>query len=416
MHNLQKIRLFRVILWAVYPLALLLVWPFARAKKKSSGNLFFFFDRYAIGGAQRIHLDILEAVKDQQKNIFFTRKSPNDKLKHAFYSVPMAEKKDISFWCDNLLFRIFTVHYYAFYLNRHHGAKLLSANSTFFYDMLPFISKKLLKTELLHNFSFGKKGMEFFGLANHKYFDYRIVYDSYTLSNIKQQYLDYAVDDKYLDRLLFIEPGVESESQYQKNFDGPIRVLYAGRGGYQKRVWLLNKIVEHCIDKLSGIEFHFAGPIDKELTEKVKRNAQLHGQVGSIEKMRDLYNGSHIIILTSAFEGFPMVIKEGMAQGVVPLVTALQGNKMHLQHLKNALLIEAVEDEKKVVSEGIALLEFIVSKPEELQRLSLAAFNYAKENFSKQKFLDYYRDFLLKGETSAVIARPLLDRFSGESQ
>ncbi|MET0244398.1 MAG: hypothetical protein ABW174_13055, partial [Flavitalea sp.] len=176
MHNLTKIKIFRCLLWITYPVAVILLYPFAMMRKKNKSHLFFLFDRYAIGGAQKIHLDILKSVEDVPKQVYFTRHSPNDRLKDAFYSIPNTISADIHFWCDNLLFRLFSVHYFAFYINRHERAHVLSSNSTFFYDMLPFLHSEVHKTEPLHNFSYGKKGMEFFGLANHKLLDTRIVY------------------------------------------------------------------------------------------------------------------------------------------------------------------------------------------------------------------------------------------------
>jgi hypothetical protein len=153
MHNLTKIKIFRTLLWIAFPFALVLVYPFAVTKRKKKSSLFFLFDRYAIGGAQKVYFDILESVSDIQKTIYFTRQSSDDKLKEKFYSLPNTECHDIHFWCDNLLFRLFAVHFLSFYINRHHNAKLLSSNSTFFYDMLPFLSKKVRTIELFHNFS-----------------------------------------------------------------------------------------------------------------------------------------------------------------------------------------------------------------------------------------------------------------------
>src|SRR5687768_10241032 len=109
MHNLTKIRIFRIICRITYPLALLFIYPFALFKKKNRSHLFFFFDRYSIGGAQRIHLDVLESVQDIEKQLYFTRRSVNTSLKKSFYSIPNSVCMDIHLWCDYLLFRPFTV-------------------------------------------------------------------------------------------------------------------------------------------------------------------------------------------------------------------------------------------------------------------------------------------------------------------
>lgn len=343
-----------------------------------------------------MHLDILESVKDVFKIVYFTRYSPNDKLKHEFYSFVNTRCVDIHFWCDNLLFRLFTVHYFAFYLNRHKNAVVLSSNSTFFYDMLPFLSSDLKKIELLHNFSYGKKGMEFFGLANHEYLNYRMVIDAVTMQNIYDQYKEHQVDDRFIQRVKLIEFGVNIPEPVNKAAVPPLKILYAGRGTAQKRIWLLNQIVEHLMDAKAPVEFTFAGSMADELSDIVKANCKVYREIGDRNQMNELYRQSHVIILTSAFEGFPLVIKEGMSYGCVPVVTALPGNKTHLKPLVNALLMENPEDETGVVQQAVNNINLLLNDPRLLRDLSANAYSYASNNFQKIEFLKKYRLLLLK--------------------
>ncbi len=394
MHNLSKIKWFRIFLWIVYPFAWLLIYPFALLKKKNTSQLFFFFDRYAIGGAQRVHLDILDTVRDIPKQVYFTRRSLNDKLKQTFYTVPNSKNADIHFWCDNLLFRFLTVHFFAFYINRHPRAIVLSSNSTFFYDMVPFLKEKVYTIELLHNFTFGKMGMEFFGLANYKYLDKRLVIDANTLNNIHEQYKKFNVPPDYFKRIQLIEFGVDIPEQFEKSYTFPLKILYAGRGGPQKRVWLVDKVAAYFIDKKEPVEFHFAGPIEDELSPIVISNSKVHGPIDSKERMNDLFRQSHVLLLTSAYEGFPLVVKEAMAYGCVPLVTALPGNKTHLKDSVNSLLIDAIEDEERVVNEAIEKIESLIAQPDLLKKLSGSAYEYATKNFKREKFIVEYRRML----------------------
>lgn len=394
MHNLTKIKYFRVLLWITYPLSQLIFFPFIAFKKTNGSHLFFFFDRYALGGAQRVYLDILESVEDIQKRIFFTRKSPNTALKKDFYSFPNTDCSDIHFWCDNLFFRLFAVHYYAMYLNKHKNAIMLGSNSTFFYDMLPFIKKNNYKIELLHNFSYGKKGMEFFGLANYKYLDKRLVIDKYTLENIIAQYKEFRVPSSYIDRVDLIEFGVLTPDNLSKDFGLPLRILYAGRGTAQKRIWLLNQIVEYFLAHESPVKFTFAGSMANELSALVKEHCIIYDEIGDKETLNKLYQQSHAIILTSSFEGFPMVIKEGMSFGCIPIVTALPGNKTHLKHLYNALLIENPEDEQKVVQNAINNMQLLIDNHALIASLSTQAYEYARTHFRKDSFLNRYRELL----------------------
>jgi len=395
MHNLTKIKIFRCLLWITYPVAIIFIYPFVLLRKKHSGHLFFFFDRFAIGGAQRIHLDILKSVEDVPKMVFFTRKSPNDGLKDAFYSIPNTINFDIHIWCDYLLFRLFSVHYYSFYLNRHKRVHLLSSNSTFFYDLLPFLGAQVHKTELLHNFSYGKKGMEFFGLANVRLLDTRIVYDNFTLSNIHNQYTEYKVPADYKERILFIQPGVTVPENLPLKTNPPLHILYAGRGGPQKRVWLLNRIARHFITAGSRVQFHFAGPLAGEIDNDIAVASHVYGEVRTKDEMNRLYSEAHIIILTSAYEGFPMVIKEGMAYGCVPLVTALEGNKMHLKNGYNSILIGEFENEEAVVKQAITQINGLLADDGRLKEMSQTAYEYAAKHFDRQQFFKAYREFLM---------------------
>jgi hypothetical protein len=60
------------------------------------------------------------------------------------------------------------------------------------------------------------------------------------------------------------------------------------------------------------------------------------------------------------------------------------------------LLIDAVEDEEKVVSEGIEKIRELVTNQELLKRLSSDAHAYAMKYFDKRKFLSECRALLLR--------------------
>lgn len=120
----------------------------------------------------------------------------------------------------------------------------------------------------------------------------------------------------------------------------------------------------------------------------------MHGQISDPMQMQALYGQSHVIILTSAYEGFPMTIKEGMAQGCIPVVTALPGNKTHLRPNENALLLNTIDDEDEVVREGIEHLYCLCRDIVLRARLGKAAFLYAKEMFDRDSFMRSYAEIL----------------------
>ena len=394
MHNLTKIKIFRILLLITFPFAILFVFPWVLFKKKNATGLFFFLDRYSIGGAQRVYLDILESVRDIDKMVYFTRRSKDARLKETFYSMPHTHCRDIHFWCDNLLLRLFSVHYFAFYVNRHKGARILGSNSTFFYDMLPFFTRSTNTVELFHNFSYGKKGMEFFGLANHRYLQKRMIIDGATKENIRRQYDQYGVNPVYFERVQLVEFGVAVPAAFSKDLSLPLKILYAGRGGPQKRVWLVNRIAEYLLERQEPVEFHFAGTMMDDLSETVRQQSILHGELREKEALNTIYRDCHVLILTSAFEGFPMVIKEAMAYGCVPLATALDGIRTHLTHGSNCLLITEVNDEAGLVTEAIGHIRELIGDAALLSRLSENVWLYAQTHFTRETFLSTYRELL----------------------
>lgn len=394
MHNTSKIRLFRILLRLSWIPSLIFVYPLALFRRRLSGKHVFFFDRYSLGGAQRVHLDILNSIGDLPKLVLFTRLSPDQVMKPDFDRVPNAENQDIHFYCDNLLIRLFTVHYWAFYLNKHRNLTVFSSNSTFFYDLLPWLRKDFQRMELLHNFTYGNKGMEFFGLANYEFLNRRLVVDHYTAQNIRDQYQSGGVPVQFSEKIQVIEPGVDLPDSKSEKDPAPLRILYAGRATEQKRVWLINRIAEHIYKEQWPVEFHFAGHAENDLSADVMQKSVMHGSISNRETMQDLYKKTHVILLTSAYEGFPMVIKEGMAQGCIPMVTALPGNLTHLINEKNALLIESVSDENAVVKEAIIHIRHLLDDPEFRIRLSDSAFEYAQKNFGKCHFVKAYRALL----------------------
>jgi glycosyltransferase involved in cell wall biosynthesis len=395
MHNITKIKLFRILLWITYLPSLIILYPLAKLRKKSVTGLFFFFDRFSMGGAQRIHLDILKSIPEVEKQVFFTRFSPNPIFRKEFYQSPKTTIFDIHIWCDYLLFRLFSVHYFSFYINRHSTAQVFSANSTFFYDMLPFIKKPIVRTELLHNFTFGKQGMEYFGLQNYQWLDHRIVYDFFTRENIKNQYAEYNIPSAYLKRILFFEPGVDLPQEIIKPFTDPLKIVCAGRGGSQKRIGLISQIAEYFMEHRLPFEFHFAGTLIDELAPKVRSKSILHGNISDPDKMSALLDVMDIALLTSAYEGFPMFIKESMAHSCIPVATALPGNLMHLEDRVNALLIPNLQDENEIVKSAIQILEELSANKNLCRQISSMAYHYAKNNFSREKFNKSYRALLL---------------------
>ena len=70
-----------------------------------------------------------------------------------------------------------------------------------------------------------------------------------------------------------------------------------------------------------------------------------------------IYSSSHILILLSKSEGFPKVIAEGAAYGVVPIVSNVGGIKDYINQ-ENGILINDISAKKMIIfNEDIEYLE-----------------------------------------------------------
>jgi glycosyltransferase involved in cell wall biosynthesis len=131
-----------------------------------------------------------------------------------------------------------------------------------------------------------------------------------------------------------------------------------------------------------------------ELSQRVKAASELYGEVADPEKMASILANSDIALLTSAYEGFPMFIKESMAHGCIPLLTALPGNKTHIKNGENGLFIEEMADESGLVKEAVEKITVLTRERDECIRISREAYRYAQLHFNRLAFNQAYRTLL----------------------
>lgn len=139
-------------------------------------------------------------------------------------------------------------------------------------------------------------------------------------------------DSQNNDKLFKIDYGVNVCETYPertfKNSRSPIKIVYTGRLiEHQKRVSDLPKIMNLLCE--NGINYVFNivgnGPQENELKRECKEFVNkglcfFHG-ILSNEKVYEILRQSHILILTSEFEGKPLSVIEAMSQGCVPVVS-----------------------------------------------------------------------------------------------
>jgi glycosyltransferase involved in cell wall biosynthesis len=196
----------------------------------------------------------------------------------------------------------------------------------------------------------------------------------------------------YFDKLFFVDNKVEIPVLAKPN-NTTLQVLYVGRGAAQKRVHLLVQIVEYCYQKNIAVHFTFVGDVENYFTETNKKYCTLLGEIKDKKQLETIYNNSDALILTSAYEGLPLVVMDMMARGRVVISTAVDGIPDYIKHLQTGLLIEN-RSEQEIVADAVMLIEFLIANPTEKSSIENNAYQFAKSHFSNEVFDGFYRKVL----------------------
>ncbi len=383
------------------------MYPFVLAGKivaaikplKQEYDFFLFLPTYGIGGAERANGAIVEAIRDQKVLIFFTRKSPNDKLLHLFKR-PHTHCIDISKYTDNKWIYFANLYFRgvcAGYINaQKRKPGVFNGQCNFAYKLFPHLHNDINKVELIHT---SERRFSWVTFPYVPFINARIM----VADDIIQQHISYyeelGIPRRYQERIKKIFYTIHVPDQLpQREYHKPLKVYYAGRGGYQKRLEVLFEIVRRVQKEGLEIEFHFAGSFEDEVPSELKKNITWHGQISSTEEMYRLHSSMDVYLLTSRFEGFPLAIMEAMSCGVSIVATAVNGIPEHIVDDQNGLLIQSTDD-SEIIEEGVDHLRKLMGNPDLRIHIAKTNHQYALKNFSKEIFERAYREvFKLKAE------------------
>lgn len=347
-------------------------------------GLFFFFPFYHTGGAERVHSQIAGCFKDQQPWIFFAKRSADRGFREQF------EQSGCCFDIGPLLKYTYplSVGILAGLIGKHTHAQVFGCNSLYFYLLLPHLPDHVRATDLLHALG---GGAEQFALPVLERLDQRVVISRGVRDELLAFYRSAGIDPALDSRITVIANRVAvPETMPEKSSSGPLQVLFVGRGSEEKRVHLIGQAARHCRERGMDIEFTLVGDFEGWLHEEDRPCCTMTGLISSETALTELYRQSHLILISSSREGFPLTLMEGMAQGCVPVCTAVGGIPEHIRHLENGWLLPA-EDDEAVVAGLYAALEKLSQDRALLGRLSGAAFSHAQIHFGSKRFYAAYR-------------------------
>ena len=275
----------------------------------------------------------------------------------------------------------------AAWINKSERPVIFGGESLFFYKMLPHVKKSAKKIELCHLNTWIN-----YSLAFAKYIDLRIFSTPKIKRDVEDIYNRIHLPRSYFDKLVFIDNKVDIPPLKESEND-ILQVLYVGRGAPQKRVHLIAEIARQMHQAGERIQFSFVGDVENLIPDDVRKYVALYGNVGNVKELHEIYMNSDVLILTSAYEGLPIVIMDMMARGKIVISTAVDGIPDYITHMENGLLITEKE-ETKIIQQGAEFLKLLITNPELKSEIGRKSYHYALKHFSGETFCQTYRKIL----------------------
>jgi glycosyltransferase involved in cell wall biosynthesis len=195
--------------------------------------------------------------------------------------------------------------------------------------------------------------------------------------------------EELIERIKFIPNSVYiPENIDDKNYLDPLKVLVIGRGTYEKRIHLILKAAKILNKTNPSISFTFVGPEEAKFS-CVPLNCTIIEATTNKEIINKYYKKNHLITIVSEREGFPLVLAEGMAFGLVPVTTAVGGIPFVIESYSNGILILESE-ERQIVDKLIEVIIELEKRRDLLLTMSIKARQYAVENFNYTNFRKEY--------------------------
>ena len=356
---------------------------------KTQHNFFLFSPSGDIGGSIKVNADVTECIKDQSPLVIFSKEPKNSQFRQLF---EMKEVRiiDLHRYIDNKAYHFVNFFFrgvLASWINQQSKPVVFGGESLFFYKVIPHLKKDAKKVELCHLNTWFDFSQGFI-----KYIDYRIFSTPKIKRDVETQYRNNHLPQFFFDRLTFIDNKVDIPP-YKETVHEILQVLFVGRGAPQKRVHLIIEMARRMYEAGKQIHFSFVGDVERIIPEEIKKYCTLYGHVKDEKELHNIYMQSDVLLLTSAYEGLPIVIMDMMARGKVVISTAVDGIPDYITHGVNGLLITEKEEEK-IIQQGIELLELLMDNQSLKKEIGQNSYQYALKHFSGENFCGSYRRIL----------------------
>lgn len=351
-------------------------------RKPGAGSLFLICPNRDTGGSYKVNADIARLLAPYNPLVIFTKREKNGGMR-LLYEMEGLTLLDIGRTADNKYLHFLNVIWrgiIAQWVKQCKNPVVFGGESIYFYKVLPHVYRHATCIELCHVNKWLNYTQAFAPMI-----DWRVFSTQKIMRDHAAMYHAGGIPASLLNRLRFIDNKIELPEPNPLNHEH-LRVLFAGRGTPQKRVHLVAAIAEKVKADSPGIDFTLVGDVENLVPQGVQALVSIRTDISNARQMIPVYQSHDILLLTSSFEGLPLVVMDMMALGRVVVSTAVDAIPDYIQHLENGMLIHEVANEEEVVRRGTEIILQLEKDRALLKKLGEKARHFALEHFCPGAF------------------------------
>ncbi len=373
----------------MFPLVMAGKWYGKFFPLRTKHRVFLFFPNTDIGGSPKVNIDVTNCIQTFSPVIIFSKKGKNNLFAERFRETGV-KMIDLHKWIDNKWLHFINIFYrgmIASWIHQQPEASVLGGECIYFYKVIPHLKKRVRCVEVCHLDTWLTYSVGFI-----KYIDERVFSTEQLKRDVEKQYKENNIDKSYWNKLRFIENAIDIPPLHLTN-NTTLQVVFIGRGSPQKRVNLTASIAKKMHQKQTPVHFSFVGDVENIVNIYDYPFCTFFGNVKDDAVLKKIYNDSDVLIMTSSFEGLPVVVMEMMARGKIIITTAVNALPNYIHHNVNGFLITATND-NGIVEEGVSYIENILKDFSLKISMGIKSREMAIEKFSYQKFCVEYKAVL----------------------
>jgi glycosyltransferase involved in cell wall biosynthesis len=373
-------------------------------------QLFYFFPLTSIGGTELVHLDIVQALKDYNPEIFirYSRNrwkgleyyNSNEGVKSGKALYPAFRKFGKVTYLDHFIeakrfgriIRSLFIKQLAKRINNSVNPVIVFWHRESIEFIWPHLGEHVKIIDIVHNNS-NNVNPDAKYLVNDwvTRINHRVLISEGLKKWIEPLYKEAYYPFEYFNKISVINHMVNFPKEgFLCKPKNQFNVLFVGRDASEKRFEIFLQIARKMATISKQFQFHAVGPDPNKYTDQLYNNIIWYGELNDRKQIEDLYRNAHVLLLTSSSEGFPKVIAEAMAFSCIPITTGVGGIPEVLTHRSNSILT----DPEDSLVQSIAFLEELKQNCELMDELSKNAYLYSREHFSTERFQNAWKGLI----------------------